>query len=241
MSKTSDIGVNTEPLNVEIYITSAGRISWRYGTIDHVVPEPVKMTDEKHLINRHFNTIFTINCEHISDFDTIPLQLVIDTTHIQLPKVSYDSFDYIIFSQANGLTSKHKAWSLYSNDPNNSYIVNYNEELAYINCMLKAVNDALSKTFDHCCIIFDNSIPSPYTIQQIIKDDNEDYTFTVVGNQNEHCSKEFKSISSIIISLSIYELFIDHLLTCMHNVHTWRISILSFIEMNYFNTRIVYH
>lgn len=233
-----DVGVNTEPLNVQIYISNDGRICWRIDDIkisnnSNISPSTVVETiEEKHLINEHFDNIFMINCKKLYGF--INMSIPVEGIIVQPPTITYETFDYILFCMQHEQMAKESAWRMFIGGT--ECIVNYSNEMGYINAIIKTIDIAIGKSYKNCFIIFNDDMPSMATIHQIVNDESDDLTLTVIGESYGY-KKQFKSINALIINELIYDDFTNFL---KEQIRTWRMAILSYVERNYFNVRLVH-
>ena len=153
-----DIGTNTDPLDVEIYIEDGlikGRIIMN--NKEMIVEEPKDIVVKtNHLLNDCCINITIINPKRGYDFQHETEMLKFDDNE-QLITINYQSFDYRIFSKLTGIeNNRQQLWMFYQNAEKQikqQLITMSSLEMSYLSAMRNIILNAQNNQYDEVLII----------------------------------------------------------------------------------------
>lgn len=231
---STDASTNTDRMNIEIYVTDDGRLSWRFK--EDIISQfnvPCYSSIEKPIINQHilnerYDTIYMIECNNVyNDFKHIKVS-VEENISFDI-ETTYDKFDYICYMKKFSLDTKVDAWSSFIRS---NYMFDKIANSYYINNIIESINMSISMSKPFCMIIFDDNI-FPMSILDSLEDNK---TLTIIGKYNNLDKENISDIYSVIINSSIYYEIIDFL---REDRCTWRTCFLKYISEHYFSTSII--
>lgn len=221
------IGINTEPLDIHLYIDIEGRIRWKYSdNITHTNEQYSETISNKPDKKTYIETIFP-NMYKISEY-----LLDCQTSNIVSNHNNYVAFDYLEYKKiyVNGIDRKN-LWDHYIKNNSNDFL-NYHLESRYIDGLINILKDAITKNYKEILISFKNEIN------------------LVNVNKYEMCKNEYEYSQNMIVfcdSLNVNTIFninsvllrneaiIEFLDLIKQYKYTWRMAIINYIDNNYFN------
>ena len=166
------IGVNTDPLTVQLYFDENNSIKWKIifksynSEINNALIDnnstTIIQTNEPHILNKICNKIYIINgkIEYPFKYTNQLLQNneIIDN-NIQTNDTNFDSFDYIKYNQiTKQQLTKKQAWKQYIKSNINLSLTII--DISYINALINILNIGISKNYTELLIIIDDNTPN---------------------------------------------------------------------------------
>jgi hypothetical protein len=180
------IGVNTDPLSVQLYFDENNSIKWKIifknsennylnsnvfeqnnqnnqiNQSNSSVIDNTHNDNQTHLINKHFANIFIINCKNTYDFIYNKINLNFENDENNLIEIDYTNFDYIKYNKLiKENLAKNVSWKHYlKNIKNNQKIdLKLNSfEISEINALIDILNKSINSNYIKILIIFDDFI-----------------------------------------------------------------------------------
>jgi hypothetical protein len=191
MSKEyKSIGVNTDPLSVQLYFDENNAIKWKIickETIIQTQQEPIK--SDNILINNEnkvkkelvlssvFNNIYIIGNKNKYTFNYNEISLELNDNNIEkVNEIQYQSFDYLKYNKIiDKNLSKNMAWIDYVKNIKNNNNINLdltNIEISEINSLIDIITSAINNLHKECLIIFGDFTVNNKNLSWYIKNKN---------------------------------------------------------------------
>jgi len=235
-----NIGINTDPLDIILYIDLEGKIKWKFNDSIHITTNkdnvPLEEDDEEEdIVNTLFKNIYLINSTRTHDFKNISY----NSKNIELldlnftNNITYETFDYILYSKQNNITDSSREELFRQFDPK-KYMVNNSTEQMIISAIIKSLNEAIGKNLQDILLIFGN--------RNIAYGNIKDYK--AKSKEFEHseakmilfCNSEkpntIKDINSIYIKNDFFEVVLNE----YHTSKTpYLLTLVNILNKNYFS------
>lgn len=231
---SNDIGVNTDPLKVEIYVENGlikGRIEMDndYESVIKPIPVVLHVEEEEkelHIVNQLFKHIYTYSKTHYSNNI---LNLDDSSLPIEFNFNRYETFDYIIYKKEFNLQGNRRdIWNIYQQS-SKEFIPdsNYTKEN---NSIIKMLENAIMNDYNEILLIFDLAVANVNNLKMYKNKINEEYEYI---NAKILYSGKIDSLKSVIIKKSCYN---DLLKMLMEHNKSWQLILAIYIDTNIFET-----
>jgi len=261
MSKEfNSIGVNTDPMSVQLYFDENNAIKWKIvfkndigseikyelnnSSNNNQVLEQNNISE--HLINKLFPNIYIINCKNMYQFKYNNIELLNDDNNIVQKEIDYANFDYIKYNRLiSECLTKNISWKHYIKNikKDNNIDIKLNDiDLSEINALINIMNNSISLNYAKTLIIF-NDITVNYKNLSWLEKNNDNYD--IINSDilllkfidNNKTDKKITSIgqinkiNSFVIKNSLYNIFLKKLL---EKTISWETCLLQIIDDNPF-------
>jgi hypothetical protein len=238
-----DIGTNTDPMDVEIYIENGlikGRIIMSNNdqfkitsTESHTIDEEVQ-----HILNSCCDQIFIINPKRDYSFIYVAEMLSM-VEGIATKNINYNNFDYRLYGQITGINNtREQLWSMYLNDDTNVHeqisLIN-SIELSYINAMINIIQNAKNYQYPEIIILINDKQVSASNINKFIDEKNDielSLSSFIITSYNLNNFDLIIDISSFIIKEKMYDILLTKLLKYNSSMF---MCLIELIDENYFD------
>jgi hypothetical protein len=256
MSKEfNTIGVNTDPMSVQLYFDENNSIKWKI-VFKNEINSEIKyehnnkisdinnisetQTDNDHLINKLYPNIYIINGKNMYQFKYNNIELLNEDNNIIQKEIDYTNFDYIKYNKLIGeCLSKNISWKHYMKNIKKDINLTLNDiELSEINALINILNNAISLNYTKILIIFNDITINYKNLSWLEKNKN---TYDIINSDilllkfidNNQTDKKITSIgqinkiNSFVIKNSLYNNLLKKLLD--KNI-SWETCLLQLIE-----------
>lgn len=261
MSKEfNSIGVNTDPMSVQLYFDENNTIKWKI-VFKNEINSEIKYEQNtnsnnskvleinnisEHLINKLYPNIYIINGKNMYQFKYNNIELLNDDNYIVQKEIDYTNFDYIKYNRLIGeCLTKNVSWKHYMKNikKNTNIDIKLNDiDLSEINALINILNNAISLNYTKILIIFNDITINFKNLSWLEKNIdtydiiNSDILLLKFIDNNELNKKissigQIKKINSFVIKNSLYSNLLKKLLE--KNI-SWETCLLQLIEDNPF-------
>lgn len=226
------IGINTEPLDVEIYIEN-GLIKGRIVTLnnENIITSTIKQVEEKNdsILNNIFTNVYSFQTPEFNTFITTNYNI---ETNIQFSD-RFEYFDYMKYALLHGIQN-NKAYIYNHYSTNNSKETYRVDDIKpYTNDIINILMTAREKMMPQILIVFSKT-PQFKIIDKYYKEDVfDDYNMVASGMSYDGTILNYDSVF-------IKEICYDELIELMcSNTAPWYIHMANYMNTNIFNTKIL--
>jgi hypothetical protein len=236
------IGVNTDPLSVQLYFDENNSIKWKiifknsdFNDLDFYNKEIENQKNQKNnennsnlnLINKHFSNIFVVNSKNVYNFMYNKINLNLEDTNEALFEIDYSNFDYIKYNKLidENLT-KNISWKHYLKNIKNNKNIELKLtqfEISEINALIDILNKSINLNYKKILIIFEDFILNNKNLKWFNKniDLYEISTSDIIllhfidnNNSDNKISNvgQINKIKSFIIKSTLYSSFLNKLI-----------------------------
>jgi hypothetical protein len=194
--KFRTIGVNTDPLSVQLYFDENNTIKSKIIFKENVTYDQTDKTtnivekteqidniqknnDKKDILilSNIFSNIFIVGCKNKYNFKYNEIQLELNESNKTVNEINYESFDYLKYNKIIGENLlKNIAWKHYMKNIRNNININLDLtsiEISEINSLIDIINICINNGHKECLIIFGDFIINNTNLSSYIKNKNK--------------------------------------------------------------------